>query len=86
MADRYDLKVSRRGKDGKNYSTRIGVAWPMKNVDDGFNLIFEALPVPQLNDKGELEVRVAMWPPYEDADKQKAPPPKAEELDDEIPF
>jgi len=85
MADRYEMKTARTGKDGKTYWTKIGAAWPMKEKD-GFNLTFEALPIPQLNDKGELEVRVAMWPPYEDADKQKAPPPKAEELDDEIPF
>lgn len=85
MADRYEMKTARTGKDGKTFWTKIGVGWPMKEKD-GFNLTFEALPIPQLNDKGELEVRVAMWPPYEDADKQKAPPPKAEELDDEIPF
>ena len=85
MADRYEMKTARTGKDGKTYWTKIGAAWPMKEKD-GFNLTFEALPIPQWNDKGELEGRGAMWPPYEDADKQKAPPPKAEELDDEIPF
>jgi hypothetical protein len=64
MAERYDLKTPRKGKDGKTWWTKIGVAFPMKERD-GFNLTFEALPVPQLNDRGELEVRVTMWPPFE---------------------
>ena len=91
MADRYDLRVSKLLPSGKYFNTKIGSAWPKKDIKtgeviDGFDLSFDALPIPQLNDKGELKVQVHMWTPYEDADKQKAPPPKAEELDDEIPF
>lgn len=70
MADRYELKTPRQGKDGKTHWTKIGVAFPMKEKD-GFNVSFDALPIPQLNDKGELEVRVAMWPPYEEGAGKK---------------
>tara|TARA_R110002050_G_scaffold200943_3_gene336003 strand:+ start:2743 stop:2955 length:213 start_codon:yes stop_codon:yes gene_type:complete len=70
MADRYELKTPRQGKDGKTWWTKIGVAFPMKDKD-GFNVTFEALPIPQLNDKGELVVEVKMFPPYEgDAGKK----------------
>ena len=31
MADRYELKTPRKGKDGKVYWTKVGVAFPQKN-------------------------------------------------------
>ena len=64
MADRYELKTPRQGSDGKTYWTKIGVLFPMKEKD-GFSLSFEALPIPQLNDKGVLEVRAVAMPPFE---------------------
>ena len=76
MADRYDMKTARTGKDGKPFWTKIGAAWPMKEKD-GFNLTFDALPIPQLNDKGELVVQATLWPPFEG--DRKLP-------DDKIPF
>tara|TARA_E500000305_G_scaffold110475_1_gene118540 strand:+ start:1274 stop:1486 length:213 start_codon:yes stop_codon:yes gene_type:complete len=70
MADRYELKTVRQGSDGKTYWTKIGVAFPMKDKD-GFNVSFDALPIPQLNNKGELVVEAKLWPPYEgDAGKK----------------
>lgn len=64
MADRYDLKVMRKGSDGKSYGTRIGAAFPWKEKD-GFNLVLDALPIGQINDKGEYEVRLMMAPPFD---------------------
>ena len=98
MADRYDLKTARTGKDGKTYWTKIGVMFPMKERD-GFNISLEALPIQQLNDQGQLELRITAWEPYKD-DKpkgnggdqaQQGPPSETkgtpgDELDDEIPF
>lgn len=43
MADRYDLKVARQGRDGKIYWTKIGVMFPMRERD-GFNITLEAFP------------------------------------------
>jgi hypothetical protein len=101
MADRYDLKVARTDRNGKTWWTRIGVMFPMKERD-GFNLQLEALPIPSLNDKGELEVRVTAWEPFkEDGNKgngssqaeqpgptgaPEVPEATGETLDDEIPF
>jgi len=70
MAERYDLKTARVDKNGKTWWTKIGVMFPMKGDKDGFNLSFEALPIPTLNQEGNLEVRVVAWEPYrEDKDK-----------------
>jgi len=93
MADRYDLKVARRGRDGKTFWTKVGVMFPMKDRD-GYSLTFEALPIGGLNDRGEFECRVVAWEPYKDDrpsrhNRAKADgyqPDRAADLDDEIPF
>ena len=63
MAERYELKTARTGTDGKTYWTKIGVMFPNKSGKDSFNLIFEALPIPAMNDSGQLEVRVMAMEP-----------------------
>jgi hypothetical protein len=65
MADRYDLKVARQGKDGKTYWTKIGVMFPMRERD-GFNITLEAIPLQTMNDQGQLECRITAWEPYKD--------------------
>jgi hypothetical protein len=65
MADRYDLKVARPGKDGKVWWTKIGVMFPMKDRD-GFNITLEALPLQTLNDQGQMECRITAWEPYKE--------------------
>lgn len=54
MADRYDILVFREGSDGKSYATKIGTAWPRKGGEDGFSIVFDALP---------LDGRAMMMPP-----------------------
>ena len=88
MAERYDLKVMRKGKDGKEYGTKIGVAFPWKS-GKGFNLTFEALPVGRIRDDGTYSVDVLMAEPYDDqkgggrvAGSNNTPI----DLDDEVPF
>ncbi len=94
MADRYELKTARTGTDGKTYWTKIGTMFPMKEKD-GFNLIFDALPTPGIDDRGQIATRVTAWEPYKDDgisshNRSKADGfqtgPKVEEIDDEIPF
>jgi hypothetical protein len=65
MADRYDLKVARQGRDGKTYWTKIGVMFPMRERD-GFNITLEAIPLQTMNDQGQLECRITAWEPYKD--------------------
>lgn len=93
MADRYDLMTSRtvKQRDGseKTYYTRVGVMFAMKNDRDGFNLKFEALPIPRIYD-GAISVDVVAFPPKEDGDsggaqrqQQRKPAP---DDDSDIPF
>ena len=65
MADRYDLKTARTGKDGKTYWTKIGVMFPMRDRD-GFNITLEAMPLQSMNEQGQLECRITAWEPYKD--------------------
>ena len=71
MADRYRLAVPRPGKDGKTYWTNIGVMFPMKGKD-GFSIIFEALPIPSLNDRNELECRAMAFDATDDQNRQQS--------------
>jgi hypothetical protein len=81
MADRYNITVPRKAPSGKTYWTKLGVAFPMKDRD-GFSLIFEALPIGKINDKGELVVEAKLFP----VDEKNNAPAKSNDLDDEIPF
>ena len=96
MAERYDLKVARQGKDGKVWWTKVGVMFPMKERD-GFNITLEALPLQTMNDQGQLECRITAWEPFKENEeiaynKSPAEPqsnttsaPKID-MDDSIPF
>jgi hypothetical protein len=95
MAERYDLKVAREGKDGKVWWTKIGVMFPMRERD-GFNITLEALPLQTLNDQGRLECRITAWEPYKEDERPtqntNSVEPRSEPIstpiapDDEIPF
>lgn len=90
----YTLTVAQE-RGGKTYWTRIGTMFAMKDRD-GFNLVFSALPIPSLNKDGQLEVRVAAFPPKDDDDRPAqggqrqeyagGATGRREDLDDEIPF
>ena len=87
MAERYELKTARTGTDGKTYWTKIGVMFPNKSGKDSFNLIFEALPIPAMNDSGQLEVRVMAMEPFKDDQQPQRPvAASAVQLDDDVPF
>ncbi len=84
MADWYELKVMKMGKDGKEHGTKIGAGFPWKS-GKGFNLTFDALPTPSMNDQGQIEVKVMMAEPY-DKDKPRAGGSNHNDIDDEIKF
>ncbi len=97
MADRYDLKTARTGRDGKTYWTKIGVMFPMRDRD-GFNISLEAMPLQSINEQGQLECRITAWEPYKEdhtaSDRSERPSkdnasdaPTSDILDgDDIPF
>ncbi len=87
MADWYELKVMKMGKDGKEHGTKIGAGFPWKKGGNGFNLIFDALPTPTMNDQGQIEVKVLMAEPYDKDKPRVAGSTETKvDLDDEIPF
>lgn len=86
MSDaRMDLLTTRsyttRDGEVKSAWTKVGVAW---QTTKGWSLIFEALPLPQINDKGQLETRVLMMPPKDNAPARRAAP--ADDDGDTVPF
>jgi len=64
MSERMDIITPVPGRDGKTFFHRIGTAWATKN--GGWQLIFDALPVARINDKGVVETRALLMPPKDD--------------------
>lgn len=87
MTERLDAVVAReyqdRNGDRKTSFTRIGVAFPMRN--GGYSIVLEALPVPQMGERG-IETRILLMPPRQRDDRQSQPDHSDAGLDDEIPF
>ena len=82
----YTICTAKPGKDGKTFWTRIGTAWP----DDkgGFNLQFDALPIPSYSDKYGLRVEAKIFPPREDdgSEREYRNASNGSGLDDGIPY
>lgn len=66
MAPRYDAVISRKDKDGKVRYTKIGAAFPAKDGKDGFNIVLDALPMP--NAEGQAWISLYVPKPREDAE------------------
>jgi hypothetical protein len=88
---RLDIMQPRQGNDGKTYWTKLGTAWPAKS-GPGYSLTFEALPMPSINDKGQIECRVLLREPLPPRDGtapargQSRAAPMDDDLSDEVPF
>jgi hypothetical protein len=63
MAKRLEIKQPKPGRDGKTWWSKIGTAWVADNGN--ISLVFDALPLSSLNDKGELETRAMLMEPLE---------------------
>lgn len=92
MAKRFDIVTPRKGRDGKTFWTKIGVAF--ENKTGGYNLSFEALPIASMTDDGSIETRAIMMEPRErdDAPRGNGTParnnraPVDDDLGDDVPF
>lgn len=101
MATRYDAVISRKDKDGKVRYTRIGAAFPAKDGKDGFNIVLDALPMP--NAEGQAWISLFVPKQKEGAEPEqsiseratatiKRPDPISSgrslkaDMDDDIPF
>ena len=92
MATRYDAVISRKDKDGKVRYTKIGSAFPAKDGKDGFNIVLDALPMP--NAEGQAWISLYVPKPKDGEAPQRARAddpissgrsPKSD-MDDQIPF
>jgi hypothetical protein len=86
MADYFEMKQCKKDAKGEErWTGKIGVAFPQKN--GGFSLLFDLLPLPSLNDQGQLETRVVFVEPYDKDKPRVAGSTETKvDLDDEIPF
>jgi hypothetical protein len=89
MADRYDAVISRKDKDGKTRYTKIGAAFPAKGDRGGFNIVLDALPMP--NAEGQAWISLFVPKEKDDAPARTAPQRQqfsapGADMNDDIPF
>lgn len=90
---RFDLVSPRAGKDGKTRWFKVGAAFPRDK--GGFQLVFDALPLPD----AEGRVTLMMWEAKQDGQSSQAraadraqrptggaPAGKYDDMESEIPF
>ena len=91
--ERLEAKIVKKYTDKtgqeKTYYTKIGTAWPFKQ-GGGYTVVFDALPVPEIDKDGKIRCAVILSPPQE---KPKYADPGAaikqaglDAIDDLIPF
>ncbi len=81
MTTRYDAVISRKDKDGKWRSTKIGAAFPK---GDRFNIVLDALPMP--NAEGQAWITLFPAKPKEGTQADQGIPPRDDMDGDSIPF
>ncbi len=97
MAQRYDAVISRKDRDGKVRYTKIGSAFPAKDGKDGFNIVLDALPMP--NAEGQAWISLYVPKPKDgEAEPQQSITERAQaamrrqrgdsnaDLNDDVPF
>jgi hypothetical protein len=92
MAERYDAVISRKDKDGKTRYTKIGAAFPAKGDKGGFNIVLDALPMP--NAEGQAWISLYVPKDSKDAPNNRViaagggQPTRVidDNMDDSIPF
>lgn len=88
MTERYDAVISRKSKDGKTRYTKIGAAFPSKQ-GDGFNIVLDALPMPNAEGQAWISLYVPKAKDEGAAPAQKRVainPGNNDDMDDDIPF
>lgn len=83
MIERYDACIGRKDKNGKTRWTRIGAAFPAKDGKDGFNIVLDALPMPN----AEGQAWISLFVPKSKEEKQTDQGAPRDDMDgDSIPF
>lgn len=81
---RYDLVSPRKGKDDKTRWFKVGAAFPRDK--GGFQLVFDALPLPDAEGRVTLMMWEAEAKTEQRQDRREAPRNQRADMDDEIPF
>lgn len=76
MTDRYDAVISRKDRNGKTRYTKIGSAFPAKDGKDGFNIVLDAMPMP--NAEGQAWISLFVPRPKEAT--------RNDDINDDVPF
>jgi hypothetical protein len=84
MTTRYDACTGRKDKNGKTYWTKIGAAFPAKEGKEGFNIVLDALPMP--NAEGQAWISLFVPKPKDNAQTSQSSPPADDMNGDDIPF
>lgn len=84
MNDRLDALTAREGKEGKNYFTKIGAAFPNKD-GKGFSVVLDAMPAPT---DGQFKILLREPLPRDRDEAHRASLNRGgrDSLDDEVPF
>lgn len=83
MTARYDACTGRKDKNGKTRWTKIGSAFPAKDGKEGFNIVLDALPMP--NAEGQAWISLFVPKPKEEKQTDQGAP--RDDMDgDSIPF
>lgn len=84
MTKRYDAVISRKDRDGKVRYTKIGSAFPAKEGKDGFNIVLDALPMP--NPEGQAWISLYVPKPRDEQGSASRPDARNGDMNDDIPF
>ena len=80
MITRYDAVISRKDRDGKVRYTKIGAAFPAKEGKEGFNIVLDALPMPN----ADGQAWISLYVPKPRDGKQAAG--ASTDMNDDIPY
>jgi hypothetical protein len=82
MTDRYDAVTSRKDRNGKTRYTKIGSAFPAKDGKDGFNILLDALPMPN----ADGQARISLFVPKPKEGQAPAAQNRNDDMNDDVPF
>jgi len=82
MTERYDACTGRKDKNGKTRWIKIGAAFPAKDGKEGFNIVLDALPMPN----AEGQAWISLFVPKPKDGQQQTPAPATDDMNDDIPY
>jgi hypothetical protein len=72
MKEKMNIVSPRNSKDGQTIWHTIGTAFKNEKTG-GWDLLFNSLPLPEMNDKGQLVTRAMLLKPRENNNPQPSP-------------